>query len=356
MSANDKIAFEIFGSSHAECIGVRMDGVRFGEHIDLDALAAFMQRRRAKEDGYSTPRIEADEIVFESGVENGITTGEQIIAKIYNTNVKRSDYSSLKDIPRPSHADYVARVKYGNGYEATGGGSFSGRMTAPMCIAGGIALQILQKKGVYVGAYVQQIGGAHGPSYKDTDVTRAEIEASHASTLPALSDGAREDMLKEIFSAKKDGDSVGGVVECCVFGLPVGCGGLIRAGLESEIARNVYAIPAVKGVEFGAGFDISSMRGSQANDSFYFDGDEVKTRTNNSGGINGGLANGMPLLFRVAFRPTPSISKPQSSVNLATREDVVLQIKGRHDACFVPRAVPVVEAMAALALINHVLK
>ena len=353
MSNNEKIQFNIFGASHAESVGVSLVGVGFGEKVDLDELQTFVDRRKANASVYSTTRTEPDKIIVESGIENGVTTGGEIVARILNTNTRKSDYSKHRVCPRPSHADYVAAVKYGMDRDFSGGGRFSGRMTAPMCIAGGVAIQILKSRGVERGAYIQSIGGVSGKGYKFSIPDKEDVMSAHSDAFPLLDSSFKGEMEREIEMARADGDSCGGVVECCIFGLPCGCGSPLQDSIESEISKNIFAIPGVKGIEFGSGFDISTMRGSDANDEFYFDENGiVKTATNHSGGINGGIANGMPITFRVAFRPVPSISKTQRTVNLETNENVEISIKGRHDACFVPRAVPVVEAMAALAIIN----
>ncbi len=349
----EKIKINIFGTSHSDAIGVCIEGIGFGEAVDVEKLQDFINRRKAVSAKYSTARQEPDQIIFERGIENGITTGGEIIAKIYNTNVRRGDYSSLKGCPRPSHADYAAYCKYGLDYDHSGGGVFSGRMTAPMCIAGGIALQILQRRGIEIGAYIASIGGVIGQSYKYKNITKEQVLAVRDNSFPLLSEDCKQAMMRQIEGAASVGDSCGGSIECCVFGVKAGSGEPILGCIESGIAKNIFAIPAVKGIEFGSGFDLCSMRGSAANDEFYYDEDgSVKTSTNHNGGINGGLANGMPITFRVGIKPVPSISAPQKTVNLITKENTEISIKGRHDSCIVPRAVPVVEAMTALALIN----
>jgi len=353
MSCKSNVKYSIFGASHADSVGVSIEGIGFGEAIDLTELQVFLDRRKPTLK-HSTARKEADKIVIESGIENGVTTGGEIVARIYNTSVRRGDYTAITTCPRPSHADYAAIVKYGKDYDASGGGAFSGRMTAPMCIAGGIALQILRRKGVKIGAYIQSVGGVEGKSYKRTDNLEEAVMSAHGEAFPLLDGAFKPAMLAAIEDAARAGDSCGGVIECCVFGLPAGTGELFTDSLESAISSSLFAIPAVKGVEFGSGFEIAHMRGSSANDEFYFDGDgSVKTFTNHNGGINGGLANGMPITLRVAFKPTPSISREQRTVNLQTGENTVISVTGRHDACFVPRAVPAVEAMVALSLINY---
>lgn len=357
MTFEDKVKFTVFGSSHAEAIGVSVEGVGFGEAIDLDRLQAFVDRRKAADDAYSTKRREPDVVVIERGIDNGVTSGGEIVAKIYNTSARSGDYAQFRTCPRPSHADYAAICKYGSNYDISGGGRFSGRMTAPMCIAGGIAIQILERKGVRMGAYIQSIGTVQGKSYKFTSVTEEDVMSVHNDRFPLVDPSFKGAMIREIEKAAAAGDSCGGVVECVVFGVPAGSGDVMRSSIESEIARNLFAIPAVKGVEFGSGFDVSAMRGSSANDELYFDENGcVKTSTNHNGGINGGLANGMPITVRVAFKPVPSISLPQKTVNLETGENTTLSIRGRHDSCFVPRAVPTVEAMVALAVINCIEK
>ena len=332
----NKLTVEIYGASHAEEIGVKVDGFKKGESYDESLLQEFLNRRKAVNTAYSTKRFEPDLCEVLSGATNGKLDGERFYAIIKNTNTKSGDYANLIKVPRPSHADFVAWSKYGDGFDYRGGGKFSGRMTAVMCIAGGICKQLLDKKGIKVNAYVSQIGGAKGVSYKNGNVLPLEL--------------LTEEMQSEIAKASSDGDSVGGKIECVVTGVPVGTGEFMFDSIEGVISKLLFAVPAVKGIEFGAGFDFVEMFGSTANDEFYFDGETVKTRTNNNGGINGGLANGMPITFGVAIKPTPSISKMQKSVDLVNKCDTDLTIKGRHDACIVPRAVPVVEAVTALAI------
>lgn len=352
MLLDDRIKLRLFGSSHSEDIGVVMEGIGFGETVDVDRLQKFVDRRKSRFD-FTTPRVESDKIIIESGIENGITTGGEIVAKVLNQNFKRSDYDKFKVTPRPSHADYAAMSKYGKSHDLSGGGRFSGRITVPLCIAGGIAIQLLEKKGVKIGAYIQRIGSVEGKSYRFTIPDEKEVLSAGEKNFPILDDVYYQPMLREIEGAKKAGDSIGGVVECVIFGLPVGTGGELTSSLESEISKNIFSIPAVKGVEFGSGFLLSSMRASSANDEFAFDENgKVVTTTNNNGGINGGICNGMPVTFRVAFKPAPSISLEQRTVNLETKENTTVTIKGNHDCCFVPRAVPAVEAMAAIAILN----
>ena len=320
------IKVRVFGESHAPEIGVEVEGFPKGEAIDIEKLQAFMDRRKPGNAISSTKRREPDVPEITSGFKEGVTDGKLFRAVIKNVDRKSSDYENIKDVPRPGHADYTARVKYGPDYDPTGGGPFSGRMTAPLCAAGAAALQILERRGVKITARVVSIGGAAEP----------------------------EDMEEQIRMAAAEGDSVGGVIECAAEGVPAGLGGPMTDGIESAIAAAVFGIPAVKGIEFGAGFSAAAMRGSQNNDPFYVDSEDgkIKTVTNNCGGILGGISDGMPIIFRVAVKPTPSISMEQDSVSLSKLENVKLSIKGRHDSCIVPRAVPVVEAVTALSILD----
>ncbi len=357
LGTNLKIS--VFGASHADCIGVEMTGLPAGEVIDRSALQAFLDRRRPGTGPLTTQRNEADSPVFESGVTEGendtlITDGSTLRAVIYNTNQHSKDYDELRDCPRPSHADYTAFLKYGEDRDMRGGGPFSARLTAPMCIAGGICLQMLERKDIFVGAHVQSVGSAQDvpfPLYP----TKQLFEDIRTRT-PATIDGdAAQKMQDVIYEAKMDLDSVGGVVECAVIGFPGGVGGPMFDGIEGALSKAVFGIPAVKGIEFGNGFDAAILRGSENNDAFILKDGRVVTETNRSGGIQGGISNGMPLVFRAAFKPTPSIARPQRSVDLKTMEEKELVIKGRHDPCVVLRAVPVVEAVTALVLTDLLL-
>ena len=347
-----KIKINIFGESHAEKIGMTLSGIPKGEIIDLDALDAVMARRAPGRDDTSTPRKEADKPVFLSGIENGVTTGEDINAVIYNTNQHSKDYSSLYNTPRPSHADYTALVKYGREVDLRGGGAFSGRLTAPLCIGGGIAKQILERHGIFVGAHVYSVKDVCDTPFDGVNLDKDTLLLAGTKPFPTISDEAGAAMRAEILSAKEDGDSVGGVVECAVIGMKAGHGGPLFDGVEGYIAKALFGIPAVKGVEFGAGFSLSKMRGSEANDPFAYKNGEVVTTKNNSGGILGGITSGMPLVVRAAFKPTPSIAKEQNTVNLLTKENTTVKIVGRHDPCIVARAVAAVEAAVALTVLD----
>ena len=347
----NKIKVEIFGASHAPEIGVKVDGFN-GEEVDLVVLDEFMQRRRAKNTAYSTKRLEGDKVIVEYGLDGNKLKGE-FKAVIKNSVQKSTDYSNLIKTPRPSHADYVGWTKYGDKFDYRGGGKFSGRLTAPMCIAGGLCKQILEKNQIKINAYIVQIGGVKGKTYSDIDVENFDFSTLDKN-FPVLDRADSELMLNEIENARMAGDSVGGIIECVITGVPVGTGEYMFDSLESVISSLVFAVPAVKGIEFGAGFNISSMRGSLANDAFYYQDGKVKTKTNNNGGINGGMANGMPIIFRVAIKPTPSIAIEQQTVNLEQKENVKLKIEGRHDACITPRAVPVIEAVSAIAIYDNI--
>ena len=321
----NRLSLSVFGASHGPAVGMTLDGLPAGEAIDKQRLQSFLDRRAPGHSLRATPRKEADIPEFLAGLNNGKTTGAPITAIIRNENIRPSDYDALRDIPRPGHADYTAHIKYGSHADMSGGGHFSGRLTAGLCIAGGICLQILARQDIMVKARITSVGGA--------DVSR---------------------MDEIIDKAIAEQDSVGGVIECTVLGLHPGLGEPIFDGMENKIASLIFGIPAVKGIEFGAGFEAANMPGSRHNDPFYFDSGTVKTRTNNHGGILGGISSGMPLMFRVAIKPTPSIAQPQESVNLRTGEPATLEIRGRHDPCIVPRAVPCVEAAAAIAICDAI--
>lgn len=324
----DIFRFTIWGQSHAQAIGVTIEGLPAGTHIDKDKLQEFLDRRRPGQNRYSTPRKESDTARFIAGLnEASDTVGAPLTVMIENSNTRSSDYEELRCVPRPGHADYAAMVKYGSSRDYAGGGQFSGRLTAPLCIAGGIAIQQLEKLGIRIGARPVMIGG-------ETEEDR---------------------MLEAIDKARAEGDSVGGIVECIIENVPAGIGEPMFDGIENRIAQTVFGIPAVKGIEFGAGFACGRLKGSENNDPFYFEDGIIRTRTNNHGGILGGITSSMPIVFRAAFKPTPSIAKEQDSINIETGENVKLSIKGRHDPCIVLRAVPCVEAAAAAAIYDELL-
>ncbi len=350
-SIGENIKITIFGQSHSPAIGVTIDGMPAGIEIDREKLAAFMARRAPGKNEFSTARKEADEVEFLSGLTGGKTNGSPICAAIFNKDQKPTDYSALWDTPRPGHADYTARVKYNSFNDPTGGGHFSGRLTAPLCIAGGICMQWLESKGITIGAHIACVHGVEDEKFDKVNITAEQLNRLKEKEFTCISDEKAEKMQAEILAAKADCDSVGGTVECAIVGLPVGIGEPIFGGLEGKIAGAVFGIPAVKGLEFGAGFEAAKMFGSESNDEFYFDENgEIRTRTNNCGGILGGISNAMPLVFTAAFKPTPSIAKTQNTVSLESKTNTTINIKGRHDPCIVQRAVPCVEAAAAVVI------
>ena len=341
------LALTIFGESHGRAIGGVLDGMAAGVPVDEEFIAACMDKRRARGDGLSTPRVEADKVQLLSGVVNGHTTGTAIALMIENQNTRSGDYAKTADLLRPGHADYTAGVKYGGHADFAGGGAFSGRLTAPLCIAGGICLQLLKKQGIEVISRIASIGSVE-------DVTPLTVSTAD-KPFPVVDDAVGETMRAEIAAAKAEGDSVGGIVECAVLGLPAGLGGPLFDGMEGRISSIVFGIPAVKGIEFGIGFGAARLRGSENNDPFVVENGTVRTTTNHCGGILGGITNEMPLTFRAAFKPTPSIAKEQQSVNLNTLTPEILRVRGRHDPCIVPRAVPCIEAAAAIAVYDALL-
>ncbi len=346
----NKIKISIFGQSHSDGIGVVVDGLPVGEKVDLEALQAFLNRRAPGNDAYSTKRREADSPEVLSGLVDGHTCGAPFAAVIRNTNARSKDYDNLKDVPRPSHADFAAQVKYGGAQDVAGGGHFSGRLTAPLCVAGGICKQLLSARGIEVRAHSVQIGNITAP--KANASGNEPMREFTAGEFPAYDCAVAAAMRDEIEAARADGDSVGGVIECVVTGVPAGLGEPMFDGVENRLAAMLFGIPAVKGVEFGNGFAAAGLRGSENNDSFCVSEGKVTTETNNHGGILGGITSGMPIVFRVAIKPTPSIAKEQKSVRISTMTEETLVIEGRHDPCIVPRAVPVVEAVAAAVMLD----
>ena len=347
----ENLKLSIFGQSHGPAIGMTLDGIPAGLPVDFDKLQQFLNRRAPGQNDWSTPRKEEDRPEFLGGILDGYTCGAPIAAVIYNKNIRSGDYENLKDCPRPGHADYTAQVKYGGFQDAAGGGHFSGRLTAPLCIAGGLCKQWLEEMGIQIGAHILAIGECGDQYFDPMD---PEIE-SVCADFPVLDPEAGAAMRDWIAQAKAAGDSVGGIVECAVTGLPAGIGEPMFGGVESRIAQIVYGIPAVKGVEFGIGFDCACVPGSSSNDDFTIADGKILTETNNAGGILGGITNGMPVIFTTAIKATPSISCTQNSISLKKQENEALQIQGRHDPCIVPRAVPVVEAAAAIAIYDLIL-
>ena len=356
----DKLKIGIYGESHSESIGVRLEGLEY-EKLDTDALKNFMKRRAPGQNAWSTPRKEADDVIVDT-LKKGLFE-----AHILNTNTKPHDYSNLLITPRPGHADFTARLKYGESFKSSGGGSFSGRLTAPLCAAGFLALSYLSEKGIRISAHIKSIAGVNDVSYYDgcaaqTDL--ADFPAGHSffsvlhkvaeKDFPVIDDEKGNLMKQKIAEARAADDSVGGIIEVIIEGVPGGIGGPIFEGIEAKIAAICFAVPACKGVEFGNGFAAAALRGSQNNDSLVFaDNASLRLKTNRCGGILGGISVGgsvAPIVFDVAVKPTPTIAKEQQTVDLAAKQNTTIKVQGRHDPCIVPRAVPVYEAAAALAL------
>ncbi|MBI6874683.1 chorismate synthase [Clostridium aciditolerans] len=349
----NNIKLSIFGESHGKAIGITIDGLKPGIEINLDYIKNQMQRRAPGSSALSTPRKEGDNFEILSGFFNGKTTGTPLCAVIYNQNTISKDYEITKNLMRPGHADYAGHVKYNGFNDYRGGGHFSGRLTAPIVFAGAVCRKILENKNIIIGSHIKSIGEIKENNFdlKDLEVEKL-IELSKAE-FPVLDYKSKENMVESILKVKEEGDSIGGVIETAVLNLPPGIGDPFFNSIESTISGLLFSIPAVKGVEFGAGFDIGCMKGSEANDEYFIDKNKkIKARSNNNGGVTGGITNGMPLIFRAAIKPTPSISKTQNTVDIEKKKNAILKIKGRHDPCIVPRAVPVIEAVAAIAILN----
>ena len=347
----ESLKLTIFGQSHGPAIGMTLDGIPAGLPVDVEKLQSFLNRRAPGQNDWSTPRKEEDRPEFLGGVFDGYTCGAPIAAVIYNKNTRSDDYDNLKDCPRPGHADYTAQIKYGGYQDAAGGGHFSGRLTAPLCIAGGLCKQWLEEMGIRIGAHIYTIQGMDDTPF---DPLSPQFD-SISSEFPVINDEMGQLMKERINTARSHGDSVGGMIECAITGLPAGLGEPMFGGVESRIAQIVYGIPAVKGVEFGAGLAFAYDPGSEMNDPYCVENGKITAATNNAGGILGGITTSLPVIFRVIMKPTPSISKPQQSVSISKMENTPLVVKGRHDPCIVPRAVPVVEAAAAIAIYDLIL-
>jgi chorismate synthase len=349
------LKISVFGESHSSAIGVVVDGLPAGIGIDFEKVDASLKRRMPVSADYSTARKETDEVEILSGFFNGHTTGTPLAGIIRNRDAHSADYDELRTKPRPSHADHTGFVKYDGFGDYRGGGHFSGRLTAPIVFAGSIAEQWLVQKGICIGAHIASIG-----EYSDTpfsiQTAAQDIRVLLGKAIAVIDDHAGKKMLEAVSHAKEQGDSVGGVVECIAIGLPAGLGDPIFDSVESVLAGMMFSIPAVKGMEFGAGFSISKMRGSEANDAPVFMNGRITYKTNHNGGVLGGITNGMPLIFRTAFKPTASIASEQDTIDLLSKENTTIKIKGRHDACIVPRAVEVVRCAAALCLADLMLE
>lgn len=349
---NGGISVSLFGESHGTGIGVVLDNLPAGEEIDLEKINAFMARRAPKKDGTSTMRNEKDQPEILSGYYNGKTTGTPLCAIIRNNDQHSKDYGNISHIARPAHADHTGFLRYNGANDPRGGGHFSGRITAPLVFAGAVCAQILEHRGITTGAHILTVKNISDDSFDPIHINADRLNEIKTKSFPVTSDKAEEDMRALINKAREELDSVGGIIECAAVGFPAGIGSPMMDGLENIISRLIFAIPAVKGIEFGNGFECTKLFGSQNNDEYYINGGKIETLTNNHGGILGGISSGMPIIFRVAFKPTPSISRPQKSVDFKELTEEELIIKGRHDPCVVPRAVPCVEAALNIALVS----
>ena len=348
----DKIKISVFGESHGNGIGVVIDGLPAGVKIDMDRVLVQMARRAPGKDKTATPRLEKDFPNVLSGMLDNTLTGAPLCAVIENTNTRSGDYSNLLSCPRPGHSDYAAFVKYNGANDIKGGGHFSGRITAPIVFAGAVCRQILEQKGIKIAAHIASIGNVNDERFNPVEIENSLIEKLNLSAFALIDDSAEQKMRDEVEKARTSLDSVGGTIECAVTGIEAGIGDPMFDGVEGVIAKAVFGVPAIKGIEFGKGFELAKLRGSQSNDPFRYKDGKVVTETNNMGGILGGITNGMPVIFRAAVKPTPSISQKQKTVDLQKKENAELEIHGRHDPCIVPRAVPVIEAVTAIAIIN----
>jgi chorismate synthase len=351
----DRIKMTIFGESHGPAIGLVIDGLPVGLELNLEGINHEMARRAPGRSELSTARKEKDAYIIESGMFSGRTTGMPLCVLIPNEDQHSKDYGILKNIMRPGHADYSGWMKYKGFNDYRGGGSFSGRLTAPLVFMGAVAKQILQSKGITVGAHIASVGCVEAKGFNPLGESAEVLIGLGEKDLPVLLSKDAEAMTKVIMAAKKSKDSIGGTIECMAIGIPAGVGEPYFDSVESRLAHVLFSVPAVKGVEFGRGFELSTMFGSAANDALYMGAGNVKTKTNNNGGVLGGITNGMPLLFTVAIKPTPSIALPQNTVDILTGKNTVLEIKGRHDPCIVQRAVPVIEAVTAWTILDLLL-
>lgn len=352
----NKLRVTVFGQSHAPAIGCVIDGLPAGFAPDMERVAAFMARRAPGQNAWSTPRKESDTPEILSGLVDGRTCGAPVAMVIHNSNQRSKDYSGLRRTPRPSHADYTASIKYGEFYDIRGGGQFSGRLTAPLCFAGALALQLLEQRDIIIAAQIAEIAGAADDVPDFALVSREDLTALSAKAFPVFRDESGADMRQAIEAARMDCDSVGGIIRCFAVGLPAGVGEPMFGGVENRLAAALFGIPAVRGVSFGTGFAAAGMRGSEHNDPFVMEHGRVMTRTNHAGGVLGGITTGMPLVVNIAIKPTASIAQEQDTVDLETKTNTSLVIHGRHDPCIVPRAVPVVEAVTALTILDMIME
>lgn len=355
-SWGEQLKITLFGESHGPAVGVVIDGVPAGETLDPNEIQRVMARRSPGRNRWSSARSEEDSVTIVSGWYQGQTTGTPLCMMIANKDARSKDYEKFSSIPRPSHADYTGLVRFRGAADPRGGGHFSGRLTAPLCAAGAICKQMLERRGVEIFARVAELGGVPDAELDTANPDIERLRTLSKKEFPVLDDLQGEKMLALVEDVRTKGDSVGGVIQCLILGLPAGLGDPIFGGVESRLASLLYGIPAVKAVSFGDGFAVARRLGSENNDPLYLDDDgQVRTATNHEGGLNGGVTNGMPVVFQIAIKPTPSIALQQRSVNMETGTEELLTIEGRHDPCIVPRAVVAVEAAAAIAMTDLML-
>jgi len=349
-----KVKYSIFGESHGRGIGITIDGLPSGIKLDMDFINNEMQRRAPGRDEFSTKRSEGDKVEILSGYFNGYTTGTPLCGVIFNKNQNSVDYDKLKNLARPGHADFTGKVKYSGFNDYRGGGHFSGRITAPLVFAGAVAKQILAHKGILIGSHILSIGNVFDSYFDAVNLKDQLLIDILKKDFQVIDDIKGREMKNIILKAKGELDSVGGIIEAAILNLPCGLGEPFFDSIESNLAQLLFSVPAVKGVEFGNGFEITKVRGSQANDVPYFDNGSVKMKTNNNGGINGGISNGMPIVYRVAMKPTPSIAKLQNTIDMVSGVNSQVSVTGRHDPCIVLRALPVIEACAAMSILDFI--
>lgn len=346
------IKVSIFGESHGSTIGITISGLTPGLELNMDNILREMKRRAPGRNSLATARKEDDIPEILSGVFEGSTTGAPLCAIIRNSDTRSKDYGNLKSLMRPGHGDYPGKVRYKGFNDYRGGGHFSGRITASLVFAGAICKQYLEKMGIYIGAHISSIGNIKDEEFDLTTVTKNQLERLNSMELPLINSALEGEMRDAILKAKNEGDSIGGTVQCAIIGLEAGIGNPFFDSIESTLAHLMFSIPAIKGIEFGKGFEMASGRGSEYKDEYYYDGDKIRTKANNNGGILGGITNGMPVVFRVAVKPTSSILMEQHTVDISKKENTILKISGRHDPCIVQRALPVVEAATAIGLLD----
>lgn len=348
----NNIKISIFGESHGNAIGINIDGLPSGFEIDMEKVKFEMARRAPGRSSLSTARSEEDLPEILSGYFEGKTTGTPLCAIIRNKDTRSKDYSKLKDFMRPSHADYCGNIKYLGFNDYRGGGHFSGRITAPLVFAGAVCKQVLESKGIVIGSHISSIKDIEDNKFDYTNIEKDSLLALNNKELPLLNEGLEDKIRHTITQAKYEGDSVGGTIECAVVGIEAGVGNPFFDSVESTLSHLVFSVPAVKGIEFGEGFNITKLYGSEAKDEYYYEEDKVKTKSNNNGGILGGITNGMPIVFKVAIKPTASILKEQDTIDIRNRTNVKFRVEGRHDPCIVQRAVPVIEAVTAIGILD----